>query len=74
MAVVHIYKFVVCKGCGSQIDVEYLGPALNVRIAGTVRNPGWVRCSKCGGSNEYFDGDTRYTVKDHPPVRREEAS
>jgi RNase P subunit RPR2 len=73
MAVLHIYKIVICKGCGAPLDVEYLGPALNLRIAGTVRNPGQVRCSKCGGSNEYFEKDTRFTVRDYPPNRRREA-
>jgi hypothetical protein len=54
MAVLHIYKIVICKGCDAPIDVEYLGPA-------------------CGGSNEYFEKDTRFTVRDYPPNRRREA-
>jgi hypothetical protein len=43
MAIVHVYRIVSRKTCDSQIDVEYLGPSLNVRIAGTVTNPGQIK-------------------------------
>ena len=73
MAVAYIYKIIKCKGCGSQIDIEYLGPALNVRIAGVVRNPGHVRCPKCGESHEYIESDVHFTVRDHSPDKRRKA-
>ena len=69
MAVVYIYRFVVCKNCASDIDVEYLGPAINVRIAGTIRNPGQMRCAKCGQSHSYVENDIKYTVRDHAPIQ-----
>jgi len=82
MAVAYIYKIIKCKGCrsqidieyrGSQIDIEYRGPALNVRIAGIVRNPGQVRSPKCGESHEYVESDMYFTVRDHSPDKRRKA-
>ena len=72
MAVAYIYKIIKCKGCrsqidieyrGSQIDIEYRGPALNVRIAGVVRNPGQVRSPKCGESHEYVESDVFHSER-----------
>jgi hypothetical protein len=53
MAVLQLYNIVNCKTCSSQINVEFVGPALNVRIAGTVTNPGHIRCVECGQSRNY---------------------
>jgi len=69
----YVYKIVKCSSCGSHIDIEYLGPALNLRIAGVIRNPGRVRCAKCGESHEYVENDTHLTVRDAPPNKRREA-
>ena len=69
MAVPHIYSIVNCKTCAAAIDIEYLGPARNVRLAGTVRNPGQIRCMACGGSHRYSERDTKLAVKDRPPSR-----
>ena len=68
MSVAYIYRFVRCKNCSADIDVEYLGPAVNVRIAGTIRNPGLMPCQKCGHSHVYVESDIKYTVRDHPPT------
>jgi hypothetical protein len=73
MAVAYIYKIIKCKSCGSQIDIEYLGPALNVRIAGVVRNPGQVRCPKCEESHRYVESDVLFTVRDYSPGKRRKA-
>jgi len=73
MAVPYLYKIVYCKTCGSQIDVEYLGQALNVRIAGTVTGPLELRCVHCTESHRYSKGDMLLSTKDHPPIRRGKA-
>jgi DNA-directed RNA polymerase subunit RPC12/RpoP len=70
MTVAYIYKTIECKGCGSQVEIEYLGPALNLRIAGVVRNPGQVRCPKCGESHKYIERDMQFAVRDHSPDKR----
>jgi hypothetical protein len=69
MAVLHIYRIVSCKTCDSPIDVEYLGPTVNVRIAGTIFNPGQIRCPKCGESHKYTGSDIKLWIKGHPPYR-----
>ena len=69
MAVAHLYKIVNCKTCGARIDVEYLGPTVNVRIAGTVSNPGQIRCVKCNESHNYTDADTQLWIKENAPFR-----
>jgi len=70
LAVPYIYRVVGCKTCGSWIDVEFLGLALNLRIAGTVRGPIQLRCFNCGESHKYSDLDIVLFAKDWPPNRR----
>ena len=69
MSLGYIYRIVSCRTCDSPIDVEYLGTTLNVRIAGTVSNPGQLRCSECGESHKYSGQDLKFWIKDHPPGR-----
>jgi hypothetical protein len=57
MSVVHIFRLIQCKTCASKIDIEYLGPSVDVRIAGTISNPGHLRCPKCGDSHKYSGSD-----------------
>lgn len=73
MAVLYLYRIVICKTCGSRIDVEFLGPALNVRIAGTVIYPIQLLCVTCGESNRYTYSDQMLFAKDHPPNRMHKA-
>jgi len=70
MAVVHVFKTVKCKSCGSQIEIEYLGPSVDLRIAGTIQNPGHMRCPDCGASHKYENSDMSFTVKDQPSKKR----
>jgi len=70
MAVPYLYKIVYCKTCGSLIDVEYLGPASNVRIAGTVHCPIELRCTHCTESHRYSQDDLLLFAKGHAPTRR----
>lgn len=67
MAVPYLYKIVCCKTCGSPIDVEYLGPALNLRIAGTITSSLQLRCINCNESHRYSDGDMLLFAKDYAP-------
>ena len=70
MAVPHIYTRVICKTCRAPIDIEYLGLALNMRIAGTIRNPGQIRCLNCGAAHNYVERDLQLSVKDDAPSRK----
>lgn len=69
MAIAHIYRIVRCKSCKAEMVVEYLGPAVSVRIAGTLSSPGQVRCPQCNESHNYIDGDIEFSVKDNAPFR-----
>jgi RNase P subunit RPR2 len=69
MSLGYIYRIVSCRTCDSPIDVEYLGTTLSVRIAGTVTNPGQLRCPACGESHKYSGRDMKFWIKDHPPGR-----
>jgi len=70
MAIAHIYRIVRCKSCNAEIVVEYLGPAVSLRIAGTLSNPGPVRCQQCNASHNYTDRDIEFSVRDHTPFRQ----
>ena len=70
MAVPYLYRIVICKACRSHIYVEFLGPALKVRIAGTLTGPLQLRCLACGESRRYTDLDIKLVAKDNPPNRR----
>jgi hypothetical protein len=69
MAIAHLYRIVNCKTCGSQIDVEYLGPTVNVRLAGTISNPGQIRCAHCNESHKYNQLDLQLYVRQSAPLR-----
>ena len=69
----YVYKIVKCKSCGTHIEIEFLGPALNLRVAGVIRNPGRVRCTNCAESYDYLEKDTHLAVRDSSPVKRREA-
>ena len=69
MGIVHLYRAVNCKTCGSSIVVEYLGPSVDVRIAGTISTPGQLRCQGCGESHNYSGQDIRFLIKDQAPCR-----
>lgn len=70
MAVPYLYRIVICKTCGARIDVEYLGLALSVRIAGTIIYPIQLRCIKCGESHQYCYSDQKLFAKDYLPGSR----
>jgi hypothetical protein len=65
----HLYRIVKCKTCDSEIVVEYLGPTVDVRIAGTISNPGQLRCPKCSESHNYNGRDMKFWIKDDAPSR-----
>ena len=67
MAVAYVYSGVTCKNCGSRIELEYLGPTVNVRIAGTITNPGQIRCMNCNEAHRYVYADIALWIKDLPP-------
>jgi RNase P subunit RPR2 len=67
MGIVYLYRAVNCKTCKAPIVVEYLGPTVDVRIAGTISNPGQLRCPGCGESHNYKGQDIKFLIKEHPP-------
>ena len=74
MSIFHVYRVVRCKGCQSPIDVEYLGPSINVRIAGVITNPGQLRCTKCGESHQYSGSDMQFDVRECAPSHTSQPS
>jgi RNase P subunit RPR2 len=69
MGIVYLHRAVNCKTCGSPIVFEYLGPSVEVRIAGTITTPGQLRCQQCGESHHYSSQNVRFSISDHPPLQ-----